>query len=211
MDLQQAIMNNDVELTERILLDMLKQSPQKVDLWIKLCLTEFYPPFWDYMSALKYINEIYKVDSRNVKAIILECTIRQLNMGFINEELFQKLDDIICNDDKIMSIVYFIKSWYYDFMKERQKVKECLLKSIDLYDKYPYPLRDLGKIMEEEGKKDEGLALYRKAFSNITKIYQDDENDDFTDLNEYILEHVTGQHLSSPNYGWIKELAEKNL
>ena len=49
--------------------------------------------------------------------------------------------------------------------------------------------------------------MFNNALSNIKKIYHVDDYYDFTDLEVYIEEFITGTAISEENYKHIKELA----
>ena len=75
MNLIQAIKSNDVYVVEEIIKEQLKQRPKDIQLWFKLSLTELQYPFEDYESALNCIDQISKLSTNNLDALILETGI----------------------------------------------------------------------------------------------------------------------------------------
>ena len=47
------------------------------------------------------------------------------------------------------------------------------------------------------------------AVSNVQKVYQEDDFYDFTDIETYISEFITGTAISDVNYKSLKELAKE--
>lgn len=214
MNLINAIINDNVEAAETILLQELKKDPQNINLWIKLSLTELQFPFEDYVTALKYLNYVYKLSPDNINALILEAGIKWHNLGFIDEELFARLNKVLIKDNQKMAIIYYLRSLYYiDFSNHSKSDKGDneklnLEKSIMLCSKFVYPYKRLGQIFLSELKTKESKEMFKTALSNIEKVYEEDSFYDFTDLDVYIAEFITGTKISYINYKSIKELAE---
>lgn len=209
MDLRQAIDQDDVLTVESIIKKELDKNKQNIQLWFKLCLTELQFPLEDYESALKCIDEVYKISSNDLDALILETGIKWHSFGFIEEELFVRLCNINSNDIKKMSIVYYLQSLYYRFNKDIKNEKLILVKSIDLYDKFVYPNKALGHILLAESNVVESKKMFKIAVSNVQKVYREDDFYDFTDIETYISEFITGTAISDVNYKILKELAKE--
>ena len=75
-----------------------------------------------------------------------------------------------------------------------------------MYDKYVYPYKALGDIVRTNSKNEGSRSYYQKALANVQKIYQDDDLYDFTDIDTYIAEYITGTAISQANYESIKDL-----
>lgn len=163
IELEQAIIREDVPLVESIIKEKLMANSEDIQLWIKLCLTELQFPFEDYISALQCVNHIYEIDSGNLDALILESGIKWHSFGYIEDALFQKLITAHCNDNKKASIIYYLQSGYYWFEKDNNENRKLVLeKSIALCDEFVYPYRDLGLILREESKIKESRELFKK-------------------------------------------------
>ncbi|MDF2884614.1 MAG: hypothetical protein K0R54_5183 [Clostridiaceae bacterium] len=80
-------------------------------------------------------------------------------------------------------------SWHYE-SKNVNKEKKLLEESIDLCSNYVTNYERLGSIYIIEGDITIGKKLIKKAIDNIQLIYKDDFIYDFTDVNEYMDEHV---------------------
>lgn len=206
MDLKMAILENDVERAEEIIKMELENNPLDIQWWIKLCLTELQFPFEDYDSALSYIEEIKKIDCSNIEALILETAIKWHSFGFIEDELLKRLLHVDIIDSNIMSITYYLQSLYYRYKKDKKNEKLLLNKSITLCNKFVYPYKALGNIAISESYLEDSKLLFMKALNNVEKVYDEDESFDFTDINIYIAEFITGTYISRANYENLKEL-----
>ncbi len=206
MDLKMAVLENDVEKAEEMIKMELENNPLDIQWWIKLCLTELQFPFEDYDSALSYIEEIKKIDCSNLEALILETAIKWHSFGFIEDELLKRLSDVDIIDSNIMSIIYYLQSLYYRYKKDKKNEKLLLNKSIALCNKFVYPYKALGNIAISESYLEDSKLLFMKALNNVEKVYDENEFFDFTDINIYIAEFITGTYISRANYENLKEL-----
>lgn len=206
MDLSELIKKCDVIGVENVLKKELEKNPQDVTLLFKLCLTELQFPLEDYEYALIYINEIYKISPQNINALILETGIKWNSFGYIEDELFNRIIKVNSNDKKIMAIIYYLQSLYYHFKNDYVEEKIVLEKSINIYDKFVFPYKSLGYILKKESNINDSKKMFEKAVENIEKIYQEDTVYDFTDMEEYISEYITGIALSKPNYEYLLQL-----
>lgn len=204
-DLKKAIDKKNIEETESIIKKQLAITPKNIQLWLKLSLTELQFPFEDYESALQCIRQIYKIDPYNLDAIILESGIKWHSFGFIDEELFERLVKTDCDDTKVMAIIYYLQSLYYFDNKDAKNRKLLLEKSIGLYDGFVYPYRDLGGILLSELKFKEGNEMLKKAVVNVKKVLQIEDDYDFTDMDMYIAEYITGTQISYINFESLRE------
>lgn len=207
MNLMQAIKNNDVYTVEEILKKELEHRPEDIQLWFKLSLTELQYPFEDYESALNCIDEISKLATNNLDALILETGIKWHSFGFIEDELFERLSKAKSDNSKKQAIIYYLLSLFFQFRKDIKNQKIYLEKSIVQCNEFVYPYETLGQLLLSESKIDESKKMFNSALSNIKKIYHVDDFYDFTDLEVYIEEFITGTAISEENYKHIKELA----
>ncbi len=206
MKLEQAILEEDTIKVEKIIKESLNENPKDIQLWIKLSLTELQFPFEDYESALQCLIQVYNIDSDNLDAIILETGIKWHSFGFIEEDLFKRLTKVRCSDSKKMAIIYYIQSLYYQYNNDKINEKIVLQKSIKSYNGFVYPYKALSQISSSELKFKESKELLKKAISNVQKIYQLDEVYDFTDIDTYIAEFITGTSMSYSNFEEMKQL-----
>lgn len=204
--LEEAIIKNDVETVEKILKIELENSPLDLQLWIKLSLTELQFPFEDYESALVCINEINKFANENVDVLILETGIKWHYFGFIEDDLFARLIKVDIKDLQKMAIIYYLQSLYFHSKKDLKNEELVLKNSIEMYDKYVYPYKALGFIAQIKSKSEESKLYFSKAINNVQKVYYDDDFYDFTDINTYIAEFITGTSMSCLNYNNIKNI-----
>ncbi|NBH20286.1 hypothetical protein D3Z55_23565 [Clostridiaceae bacterium] len=204
-DLKEAIIEKDVEAVEKILKKELMIAPMDLQLWIKLSLTELQFPFEDYESALACINEVKKFANDNIDILILEAGIKWHSFGFIEDDLFEQLIKVDVKDKQKMAIIYYLQSLYFHFNKDLNNEELVLIKSIRMFDKYVYPYIALGDIALIKSKNNESKLFYQKAISNVQKVYCGDDVYDFTDIDTYIAEFITGTAISQINYEGIKQ------
>ena len=209
MTLEQAIMKRDIPETEKIIKEELQKKPKDIKLWLKLTLIELQYPYEDYESALSCIDNIYTIDICNLTALILEIGIKWHGMGYVDEETFERLNKVMCSNNKERAIVYYLKSLHYQEENDFDNQKEMIGKSIEQYDQYVYPFVDLGKILLSESKYQEANVVFKKAITNVKKIFQPDEVYDFTDTDMYIAEFITGTALSVSNFENLKNFSFK--
>lgn len=210
MNLIQKIKNNDVYAVEEILKRKLKQKPEDIQLWFQLSLTELQYPLEDFKSALDCVNEIYKLSANSIEALILETGIKWNSYGFIEYELFERLNKVKSSNRSTQAIIYYVISLYYQFEKDIQNQKLYLEKSIMLCNEFVYSYETLGQLLLEESKIDASKEMLNIALSNIKKIYLINDFYDFTDLETYIKEFITGTEISEENYKHIKDMVIKN-
>lgn len=206
MTLEQAISKRNISEVERLIKGELEKRPKDIELWIKLSLTELQYPYNDYETALICLNHINAIDIFNINALILESGIKWHNIGFIDKKTFDRLSEISCLDNKKRAIIYYLRSLYYQEEKEYDRQKIMIEKSIDEYDQYVYPFRDLGKIFFSESRYSDGNEMLRKAIENVKVVFQPEDNYDFTDIDLYIAEYITGTALSVANFEYLKNL-----
>ncbi|HHV13658.1 MAG TPA: hypothetical protein GXX75_25660 [Clostridiales bacterium] len=207
MDLMRAIKNFDICEAEKIIKEQLEHRPEDIQLWFKLSLAELQYPLKDYIGALKCVDEIYKLSRNNLDALILESGIKWHNR-FIDDELFERLSKAKTGNKNKQAIIYYLQSLYYRVKEDIENQKICLEKSIMLCNEFVYPYEALGYILLSESKINESKKMFQNAFLNVKKVYQADDLFDFTDLDVYVEEFITGTTISELNYNFIRELAQ---
>lgn len=206
-ELEETIKNLDVEQAEVVIESQLKYN-YNIDLLLKLAVTVLCVPLVDYNKSLACVKNVYEIDENNFQAIILECCIHYYHLGGIDSELFSKLNRINNVSDKDLSIVKYVMSWYY----ENNDIKNymlCLQESTNLCKEYVENYKDLGLLYLKQGQISKGLEYLKKALSNIQQVYSDDIHD-FTSVQEYFDEMITGIRITSIGRNSIKEIILKN-
>lgn len=206
MNISDAIAQGNVPQVESIIKQQLDKNPYDIELWIKLCLTELQFPFEDYVSALECIANIYTIASDNIEALILETAIKWQNNGYIDNELFDRLCNADCQDNQKMAIINYLQSLYHHGRKDVEQEKAALEKSIDLCEDFVYPNIALGRILLAESNAQKGRGLMERAVKNVQKVFQENEEFDFTNIDFYISEFITGTTLSISNFNYILQL-----
>lgn len=173
-----------------------------------MCLTELQFPLEDYVSALKCIAKIYTIACDNIDTLILETAIKWHNTGYIDTELFDRLCNADCKNNQKMAVIYYLQSLYHHSKNDTGHEKAALEKSIYLCGDFVYPYISLGCILLADSSAQKGSELIEKAVKNVQKVFQADEKLDFTNIDFYISEFVTGTTLSKSNFDYILRLAE---
>ena len=207
MNLDDAIAQGNVLQVESIIKQKLDKTPCDVELWIKLCLTELQFPLEDYVSALKCIAKIYAIACDNIDALILETAIKWHNTGYIDIELFDRLCNAGCKDNQKTAIIYYLQSLYHRSKNDTEHEKAALEKSINLCGDFVYPYIALSHILLAESNVQKGSELIATATRNVQKVFQAGEELDFTDIDFYISEFITGTTLSQSNFEHILHLS----
>lgn len=57
-----------------------------------------------------------------------------------------------------------------------------------------------------ESKDQDGNEMLRKAIENVKMVFQPEDNYDFTDIDLYIAEYITGTALSASNFEHLKSI-----
>ena len=138
--------------------------------------------------------------------MILETSIKWHSFGFIEDELFERLEKVKCNEKNKKAIIYYLQSLYYQYHQDVDNQKEYLKKSISLCNEFVYPYKALGRLLMLDSNITESKKMLEKAIKNVKKIYIVGDFYDFTDLDTYIAEYVTGTGITQENYNFIKEL-----
>ena len=204
--LRELIIKNNSFEVEKLLEQQVKKFPRDIDLWLKLCMTRINTPIEDGEKALECIEVIYQLNNENFYAHILEYEVFNVIFGFVEDEHYNKLANLRTNHKEQLSIIKYLTAFYWYFTKRNiSRTIEVLQESIRLNDKYVNNYNFLGDIYLENGNKEDGLQLKRKAVSNIQFVYPSNYIHDCTDINEYISEFITGIHVSK---GRDKEILE---
>lgn len=206
--LEQAIMKWDIPETERILKESLQKRPNEISMWLKLSLTELQYPYCDYKEALLCLDHIYEIDHSNLDALLLEAGIRWHNMGYIDKSTFDRIRRIDCPDHKTRAMIYYMESLYYQGEKDLNNQKRMLQKSIEEYDQYVYPFKDLGTLLFLESNHRDGKEMLKKAVNNVKTVFMPGTDYDFTDIDLYIAEFITGTGLSASNFEYLQRLCD---
>lgn len=195
--LRELIIKDSSFEVEKLLEQQVKKYPEDIGLWLKLCMTRINSPIEDGERALECIETIHKLDNHNFYAYILEYDIFNVIFGFVEEKHYNKLVSFRTDHKEQLSIIKYLMAFYWYFTKRNISMTiEVLQESIRLNDKCVNNYNFLGDIYLENGNKEDGLQLKRKAVKNIQMIYPDEYIYDFTSVDEYINEVITGIYVA---------------
>lgn len=202
-----------LEQMESMLFAYLEKHPQDTEVWLKLTMVEFTPPFRDYERIEKYITTILKYDENNVQALLILADAQCAFRGNVAEDLFIRLQNAcaITPDKKLLSMIYLAIAWYSWYsLRDEGKYEQALLQSIDYCNQYVYNYELLGRLYLKVGRKAEGKKMINYALTNVQKIYgQDYDSFDVTDINEFFSEFFTGNHITPERLKSICELVDE--
>lgn len=194
---------------ESLLIAYLKSYPKDTDMWLKLTMVEFTPPWEDYDRIKGYINAVIAYDKYNIESLLILAYAQYIFRGEIKEDLFTLLMNArhTLIGQKLISMAYLVAAWYYKPIDEKEYEKK-LLKSIYYCDEYVKNYVLLGELYCDRGNIVEGRKMIQLGLKNIQKIYTKGDFTDITDINEFFDEFFKGTHIISENLQSIKKLLE---
>lgn len=202
---------HDIEKIESLLEKELQKRPKDIDLLLRLSIIELALPLGDYPKSMFYLNKVLEYDKNNAYALILLGDINHSFLGGINDNLFEKLDQINLKDDnQLISIIELIKAWYHENNNDKSMYVRSLLKSIELDKDAVYNYKELAQYYLERDQKNKAYPLLERALKNIQLIYsKQNPKDDLTDVDQYIDEMLRGTKITQTNVDVIKDLIDQ--
>ena len=201
-ELKEAVLQDNVEYAEEIMLNRLRILPNDSELWLKLGLIELQYPFEDYDRALEYIDKSISEFPNYFEAICIKLYLTNFYYNEIDNVLLDRAIEFNYGTSQ-KSVLYYIKSWLYRNNKNIDDEILMLNRSVELCPKFVYPFKRLGDIFKNENDS-LSKSNYLKAKSNIIEVFLRDSFDDFTVPSLYIDEYITGVRLSSANAEFIE-------
>jgi tetratricopeptide (TPR) repeat protein len=183
----------------------LKNSVHTSDVWIVLAITIIVVPIVDYEASIACLEKALAIEHHNPIALIVLAHVYEYQLGGIDDMLLHQIKNLTTDSDEINSMLKYVASWSYsDGKKDDHTIEEQLLKeSIRLWDKHVWNYMKLVRLYKRQKRYLEINNLIYKALSNITKIYDDIDDLDVTDLDEYINEHIKGIYITDSNVEFI--------
>ncbi len=169
----------------------LKDHPQDTDIWIKLALAVYTSPFCDDTKAMECMNEILSYDPLNPYALII-LTYMESHWSGITDTTFEKLCSVQVEDGEVMSMIEYIKSWYYLEHKNYELYQKTLEKSVALCQNHIANLIALGGLYTDQGRIEEGKKLTAIGTHNsqLKHAMRDNKYFDITDMNHFLEERI---------------------
>ena len=208
--LNDLIIIHNFDEAEKIMEELLANEPYNTELWLRYAVLELNSPLTDPIRSIECLNKIFQYDKYNFEAILLLCCIYHFHLGDIDDELISKLDSVKTNDKEKLSMIEYIKSWYYDRKEDNKMYEQVLLKSIELFSGNVLNYKRLAQFYVKNGNIKRSQELIKLALKNITLVYSKDYFHDFTDVNEYFNEFVRGIHSTSNHYESLEEELMQN-
>ena len=178
----------------------LKQHPHDTDIWIQLALAVYVTSYADDIKAIECMNAILSYDPLNPYALIILAYIESHMFG-ITDATFEKLCSVKFEDNEIMSMIEYVKSWYYSEHKNDEFYQKVLENSVALCKKHVRNCVNLGGLYIEQGRIAEGKKLQDLARSNITEIsnIHNIKYFNITDINHFLNERIKGTRTTTDN------------
>lgn len=187
----------------------LKNDPNNIDLLLRLGVFVIFPGIADPYEAIDAFELALKIDKNNVIALLGIAYVNNYCLGGVNEKLFFRINSVDVVNNEELSMLKYVASWFYEIKNDNINQEKLLKESIFLCDSHVYNYVGLAKLYIKRNKKNEGIALAKKALSNIKNVYSENySSNDPTDYNEFINEGIKGIHITKPNLEFIKELTD---
>ena len=200
------IEKNQFDEAEKEIKDILRLDTYNTDLWLRLAVLETIPPLSYYPKAIESLNKILEYDDSNFDAILLLICINHYMIGFIEDELINKINNIKTDDKEKLSMLEYAKCWYFQSIDENKYV-ESLQKSIELYPYHVFNYEQLAQYYKKNGEFNKANTLIEQALKNVNFIYCEQNNKlehDDTSIDKYFNEFVKGTHITDIVYNLIK-------
>ena len=200
-----------MEQMESLLMSYLEKHPQDTDMWLKLCMVEFNPPWEDYERLEKYTMSILAYDENNTQALLVLAYAQYIFRGGVSDDLLirlQKCCDITTSKESL-SMLYLAISWYYvSYPRNDEKLYElALLKSLDYCSRHVHNYEDLGIFYLRKSREAEGKKMIEHALANVRKVYgtSNDYAHDVTDTVPFFDYYYTGIYTTLGNLDRMKK------
>lgn len=194
---------NLVEI-EIIIKNYVAEHPKDTDMWLRLALLHMhyflrgYQPV--YTQSLACIYTILSYDPHNNDAVLLLAFIENQSFGEnrdfgqVQESTFEALCALGINDQEILSLIEYAKSFYY-IHTDTEKYVMHLIKSIEYCDTHVNNFLVLGRYYLKKREFVQAKQFLHKALHNIQAIYDVDYiQTDITDIQEFFNYYYKGIH-----------------
>lgn len=167
----------------------LKENPYDTDIWIKLALAVYTCPYSDDIKAMECMNAILSYDPTNPYALII-LGYMESHWSRITDATFGKLSLVKDENNEIMSMVEFVKAWYYLEHNNDELYQKTLEHSVTLYPHVRNCI-NLAGLYFEQGRIEESTKLKDLGLANIQLLVDYSGNKpvpfyDITDLNHFL-------------------------
>jgi tetratricopeptide (TPR) repeat protein len=197
------------EIMRNLIEEYLEKNPKDTEVWLRLAMLEFTPPFENPEIISEYLHKIFKYDPYNIYATITLACIQDVLRGEITEEVFEKLNNLFSDNPELNSMIELEKAKYYQCKDNDELYKKHLCNSIHYYDKHSENYRSLAYLYKQQGKKEEAKQLAQKALNNVKVIYDGSSPiTDITDIEKFINEYIKGTHITDSNLKSIYKLLQ---
>lgn len=186
--------------------DYLRKNPYDTEIRIKFSFVLYRSLLNANICAIECLEKILEYEPNNILVSLIIFYIHQ-HESVVDQEVFEKISNLQTNDTEIQSMIEYAKSWYRDNYDDYEK---CLVKSIQLCDKYLWNYVDLGQLYIKRKDLAKGYALIKKGLENFEYVYDEQRPQDILDIEEFFNERFKGIHLSKPNYEIILESFDPN-
>jgi tetratricopeptide (TPR) repeat protein len=195
-----------LEKMETLIKQYLEKHQHDTDIWIRLIMLEFTPPWEDPDRITSYVQKIYEYEPSNIPATLILAYIQELTRGGVFEDTFQRLLNLETSNIYYNSMIELAKSWYYEKNKNIIEQEECLLKSINYCNTWTENYKSLGMLYMQNGQIIKGKKLIKIALKNITHIYGENyHSTDITSVEEFFNEFYKGTYITRPNLERIEK------
>ncbi|MCL5875207.1 MAG: hypothetical protein M1114_01920 [Candidatus Dependentiae bacterium] len=176
----------------------LEEYPQDTDICIKLALAVYTSPFCDDLRAMECMNAILSYDPLNPHALII-LAYMESHWIRITDATFEKLSLVQDEGNEIMSMIEFVKAWYYSEHNNRELYQKALENSVALWQSHVKNYVSLGWLYINQGKIEVGEKLKAIGLANV-KVRSNIHNIKYfniTDINHFLDERIKGTRITT--------------
>ena len=197
LKLKSLSQNKETLKIDALLREKIKQEPNNIEWLLRLAIVIQYPPIVDTDKSLELLEQVLKLDSKNVTAILLIAYIHHYCLAGLDKTIFDRITTFQTNNDEEKAMLAYAASWFYQDQQDPIGEKHWLLESIKHCNKHVWNHRTLARQYVVENQNNEAKKHLQQALHNIVKIYSGNFNDyDETDVNEFINERIKGIYLT---------------
>lgn len=181
---------------EQEFLKYLNDNPNDSEAWIQLAIFVNEAPLADYISSIKYLEQLLSREPDNVRALVVLSEIEDSNLGHCSRKTYDMLSKIRTSNREAMSIVEYAMARFH-LLNDNKQYEEHLERSVNYYSGHVHNNKELAKIYLAQGKLEEGCKLLKQALRGVTCLYPEiwlyvDKTFSIGAVDEYIAEFITG-------------------
>jgi hypothetical protein len=190
---------------EEILLHYLESNRNDIKGWLLLTRIEWNSPLQDPFRIIEYTNKIFALEPLHPYALLFVAEAYDAFLGEIDSAILEKLYKVSVEDGETMAMIEVAKSRHF-YKRDNEKYQKALERSVQYSMNQQINCSDLGVIYFNQGKKELGKSLIKRAISNVKNV--DKDWDPFS-MECWFDYYYKGIELPALQYGWLLDLLAK--